>query len=322
MTGRRYHRHAIRPIVSRGVSDRSDLGLFGLEVSCGWECLGLHGRAPTERHAIQAQGLHFLSMSPSTTFRSRRMGAAGGWIVLAILSTACSEAVAPELPELPAAVEARLREDAARFVLRDWRSEGSLRDFPVEIPSSEIEERLRPLVWVHDAEDLAARDSVVEIFQIRTAGFPELHMLFLALDPTEPWVDAWFSDQLETGNFQVDTLTKLYSLELVDMDVNPAGSLAFATLRSPNRINVAALAARFEGVPGVTSAGPAGGVTGPSHDIELQTLDDGWRVEYVVGWGDCPSGCIFHHRWSFFVTRRGDVRLVGIDGPSIPTGEF
>ena len=44
----------------------------------------------------------------------------------------------------------------------------------------------------------------------------------------------------------------------------------------------------------------------------------GWRVVFHVGWGDCPSGCIDEHTWTYDVEPDGSVALVGETGPSLP----
>jgi len=53
---------------------------------------------------------------------------------------------------------------------------------------------------------------------------------------------------------------------------------------------------------------------------EATAVEDGFRVLLEVGWGDCPSGCIDRHQWTFAVTRQGDVRLIAESGPSVPKG--
>lgn len=53
---------------------------------------------------------------------------------------------------------------------------------------------------------------------------------------------------------------------------------------------------------------------------EVTALDDGWRVEVRVGWGDCPAGCINEHRWAYTVSSRGAVELVDDSGDSLPAG--
>jgi hypothetical protein len=44
----------------------------------------------------------------------------------------------------------------------------------------------------------------------------------------------------------------------------------------------------------------------------------GYRIELTIGWGDCPSGCINRHVWTFDVDATGKVTLVGESGDEVP----
>jgi hypothetical protein len=44
----------------------------------------------------------------------------------------------------------------------------------------------------------------------------------------------------------------------------------------------------------------------------------GWIVTVRIGWGDCPSGCIDEHVWTYEVTTAGEVTLVDEQGPEVP----
>ncbi len=46
--------------------------------------------------------------------------------------------------------------------------------------------------------------------------------------------------------------------------------------------------------------------------------DGGFRITYVVGWGDCQAGCINRHQWVFEVTADGTVTLVDESGEPVP----
>lgn len=49
-------------------------------------------------------------------------------------------------------------------------------------------------------------------------------------------------------------------------------------------------------------------------------LDDGgYRIELTVGWGDCPSGCIDRHVWTFDVSADGQLTPVGESGDEVPS---
>jgi hypothetical protein len=47
---------------------------------------------------------------------------------------------------------------------------------------------------------------------------------------------------------------------------------------------------------------------------------DGYEVMFEVGWGDCPSGCIERHRWTYAVSHAGAVELVKEQGAPVPSG--
>jgi hypothetical protein len=53
---------------------------------------------------------------------------------------------------------------------------------------------------------------------------------------------------------------------------------------------------------------------------EARAVESGYQVDVVIGWGDCPSGCIDNHRWTFSVAPSGETRLVSESGPSLQPG--
>jgi hypothetical protein len=49
------------------------------------------------------------------------------------------------------------------------------------------------------------------------------------------------------------------------------------------------------------------------------TPDGGFVIELIVGWGDCPAGCIERHVWTFEVSPEGDVELISESGDEVPS---
>jgi hypothetical protein len=47
---------------------------------------------------------------------------------------------------------------------------------------------------------------------------------------------------------------------------------------------------------------------------DTQDPPGSWTVTYVIGWGDCPAGCIDSHTWTYAVTGDGEVRYVSEAG--------
>ena len=53
---------------------------------------------------------------------------------------------------------------------------------------------------------------------------------------------------------------------------------------------------------------------------EVSPADGGFDVEFRVGWGDCPAGCIDEHTWTYRVGVDGSVELVAEGGDPGPPG--
>lgn len=49
--------------------------------------------------------------------------------------------------------------------------------------------------------------------------------------------------------------------------------------------------------------------------------DGEWVLTVSVGWGDCPSGCINHHEWSWLVAPDGSLTFQGQNGPALPAAQ-
>jgi Carboxypeptidase regulatory-like domain len=53
---------------------------------------------------------------------------------------------------------------------------------------------------------------------------------------------------------------------------------------------------------------------------EASAAPGGYQVRIEIGWGDCPSGCIDRHDWTFSVSTAGAITLVSEQGPPVPAG--
>jgi hypothetical protein len=52
---------------------------------------------------------------------------------------------------------------------------------------------------------------------------------------------------------------------------------------------------------------------------EATQTADGFEVVVEIGSGDCPSGCIDRHRWTYAVTPDGTTRLLSETGDPVPS---
>ncbi len=52
--------------------------------------------------------------------------------------------------------------------------------------------------------------------------------------------------------------------------------------------------------------------------VATPRADGGYPLEIIVGWGDCPAGCIDRHTWTYEVKPDGTLELVSEAGPEVP----
>ncbi|HSJ24706.1 MAG TPA: hypothetical protein VK929_08575 [Longimicrobiales bacterium] len=240
---------------------------------------------------------------------------------LAILA-GCSDLAGPDAAGFPLIVEVDIpvaqqqvyEEDAVRLAIRELRQSGSRARHDVEPPAALVQGLFNSLAAVY-ATSHAARDSVVEIFGIRTFPYPATREIMVRVNPSHSWTQAWREKNALTGNAAVDALVTQYGLTVREYYLWSIGDVAL--LRSARPLNAAALAQRFEALAGVVWA-EENGAMGDGNDIRASRHGDGWRLDYSVGFGDCPAGCIDRHTWSFAVAADGGVTFLGASGPPVP----
>ncbi|MGH7673364.1 MAG: hypothetical protein ACREMC_10750 [Gemmatimonadales bacterium] len=214
---------------------------------------------------------------------------------------------------VPEALREAYREDAGRLALRyliesDHPARNDVR-WPKELAAS----LYHALIHVYNAVDLAERDTVVERYPIHSFGLPAVRELLVIVEPNAPWLDAWRRGESTTGNVEVDRLLSQYDLKLAQF-YDLSFDWDMAVLRGSEPLNVAALAPHFDRIEGVRYAEPNQEVGGQP-DIQARLGTGYWRLDYSWGWGDCPSGCISRHHWTFNVHADGRVEFVESVGP-------
>jgi hypothetical protein len=261
-----------------------------------------------------------------TTKAVRLLAAAAAALVLG----GCAELFAPgdgaHVPNLPpAAVQLTpaqqlvLEEDAVRLALRHLAATNTPALQEVEPPAALVGSLFNALAAVHGLTH-PARDTVVNVYRIRTFPNPPVWEIMVRVEPGAPWTAAWRGKQALTGYAPVDELVNRWDLTIREYYYWSIGEVA--VLRAGRPLNMQALAARFAALNGVVWAEP-NGFGGDGNDIRARVQDGGWRLDYSVGYGDCPAGCTSRHTWSFHVGSGGAVSYLGSagSGPPPATGQ-
>ncbi len=211
---------------------------------------------------------------------------------------------------VPDSVVAEFRDDAAVLALRAVLEDGGAASGEVELPDPFVDRFHDALLRVY-ATGHPARDSVVDLYGIRVLPSPSARSLIVGAGAGADWARAWADGERLTGYAPVDAIVLLYDLRLHRTLLGPA-----AVFHAPRPLNTVALAERFRSIPGVEYAESNGAVG--ARDIHGRPAQDGVRLDYRFGWGDCPAGCIHQHTWSFVVGWDGRVRYLGGSGDPPP----
>ena len=236
------------------------------------------------------------------------------------ISAACDLGTAPRSVQstvddsrVPAAERDAYREDASRLALRDLQANG-YSDIP--IPDEAVQPYYDALVLVYNAAALPARDTVVDVYNIHTFGSPTTRSLMLQLLGTEEWVQRLARREITTGNAEVDTLLARYSLSVGSVYTMSNGDVLL-TLGPPEPLNIKALAMRFVGIIGVRFAEP-NGLVGDGNNISGSIDESRLLLDYSIGYGDCPAGCIGRRFYHFAVHDDRTVEYLGATGSPPP----
>ncbi len=216
---------------------------------------------------------------------------------------------------LPDSVKSWLKEDACRLALRDVYSDPQSKNVLITLPKELVDFYYHGLVHVYNASSLAARDSVYGIFRIHTFRRPEMRSIIVAVDSIKSWVINWKNGNRLTGNSSIDSLMNTYNLQLDKY--YPWLFHHAAVLYAEKPVNLFALGKKFETIDGILFT-EENRTAGDGNDINAKIEAEYLSIEYSVGWGDCPAGCIHRRYWLFNVKFDGAVSFVRSYGDVLP----
>lgn len=202
-------------------------------------------------------------------------------------------------------------DDAEILTIRTLEQGGGCARKRAMLPDGLLRSIYNALLHVHSATGLAARDSVVSMYCIHAFG--SNRQLFVLVDTSYAWVQAWRRGERFTGNPEIDELMECFSLNLVDFYIFPGDILGQAYLQSEMPINPMVVAEKFRGIEGVQDASD-GCCVGDGDDITVSIGENYLQLNYSDGYIDCPSGCGQRHVWAFKIQTDGTIEYLGNSG--------
>jgi len=232
-------------------------------------------------------------------------------LVLLLLVAGCDRlaVVVPPADDstIPELRRERYREAAARLAARELPP-----DAGPELPAALVESFYARLVLVDNARELAARDTVVEVYGI-TPLRPVVRSLAVGVDRDAGWIHAWRAGQPLTGEAAVDELVRRFGITVDRCYDFASVDYTSCALTTERPVFVPGLARLFGPLDRVRYAEP-NGLVGDGNDLAATREADAVVLAYSVGSGDCPAGCIHRRFWRFRVFDDGRVAYLGADG--------
>ena len=103
----------------------------------------------------------------------------------------------------------------------------------------------------------------------------------------------------KTNLSDLDNLNKTYEVNTIVKLMAGLYEIHFDRL-----YNIPLLAENYQQLDSIASAEPNRTI-GDGSNILLEYKEPYWHLTFVKGWGDCPSGCIYKHRWEFDFDNNG-----------------
>jgi len=134
--------------------------------------------------------------------------------------------------------------------------------------------------------------------------------MYIKPDPDVSWFQNWANGDITTNNLVIDSLLSKYGFETITFPFVFSGTFEIKTNQNLNLVALATELLLNDSIILAERNNPVGG----NQRIIYREVDGLRYFDFMVGWGDCPSGCQSWHTWSFVVTENCDVDYIGSFG--------
>jgi len=198
--------------------------------------------------------------------------------------------------------------DATKLAIRELYKTKSADTSSIVVNSIYTDEILKPLLAVHQASGLVARDEVVDFYNIHVLAAPVTNSFVLYADTSHAWAKTWLSAEIFTEeeriDYWVDSLELFFSSspEMIYDELTDQYILK-AQIQSKAHLNLSPLLSEFLSVDGVLKAEVEQyqGEVEKDIEYELNATQNYVDLTYHYGWENCETGCSNEHFWIFRV---------------------
>jgi len=214
---------------------------------------------------------------------------------------------------IPKKLTRKFKRDAARLALRMESKQEDLRYLNIVIPKDNIENIYGVLTNIYLGNEMAK--SIADC-NVHTFPNPSIDHLVIIFDRDVDWAEPLREGISETNNDDINNLLDDYDL-IIEKHIQWNDTKDAITIRSKEPLNMAALANEFYNIEGVNSIDLGVPEIG-GNDINVERINNGWEVQYVLRFGSYISGKGKVHIWKFNAMDDGSIEMISEGGDPVP----
>lgn len=231
------------------------------------------------------------------------------WMIPLLFLLGCNETI-PELEwtEIDPYIYENYYDDAVELYVREIVANPKHFNYnDPKLDETELNQILSVFQAVYDLET-PETDTVFNFYNIHALKCNGTHSIVLHVNAESPEIIKLANGEIPTGNKSLDYLLETYEFDSVQPSYGYP-QFSWISVNTENTYNLLPLIQAFEKIPSIAVA-ENNGACFDGNNITLERKNTLATIDFSIGRGDCPSGCIYRKHWIFEVTN-GVARFVG-----------
>ena len=232
------------------------------------------------------------------------------WLLLFLFALACDDKLPEiELEEIDYYIQEAYFDDTVELYIREIL--GNPKHFNYNDPKLD-EKELNKILSVFQAVynlEIPETDTVFNFYNIHALKCNCTKSIVMHVNAEAPEIIKLANGEIPTGNQKLDYLLEIYEFDSVRTSYGYP-QFSWISVNTEKTYNLLPIIKEFEKIPSIVLAENNGGCF-DGNNVKLEREKDKTTIDFSIGRGDCPAGCIYRKHWVFAV-ENGLARLVKV----------
>lgn len=220
--------------------------------------------------------------------------------ILILIISGCNDTLPEsELIEIDTNIREKYYDDAVELYIREILD--NLNHFNYSNPNLD-ETELNKILTVFQAVfnlEIPEIDTISNIYNIHTLKCNGTKSIVMHVNTEAPEIIKLANGEFPTGNNQLDYLLETYEFDSVRTSYSYP-QFEWLSVNTDNTFNLLPIIKEFEKISSIVLAENNGGCF-DGDNITLERKENKTTLDFSIGRGDCPAGCIYRKHWVFEV---------------------